>query len=241
MPTPYYKPYWLNQDFLEHHGVKGQSWGKRNGPPYPLDRGKDGRVTKGQKKKKQGLIARLAANHKKKANAKQRVKKAAEEKKEAMSKEELREKLLKSTDPKFIAKHMDLLQTNEIKERLDRINTEANLKKLTVDNSSKKKVDAGMEWVKRIQTVAEATTKAAGAYTSVYNATQLKEKRKEEKDAAKRSEVRKAQQDKENRRTAARLQEIVETYTSSAEDLGDIKVDFDPTTGKLSFQTIKKK
>ena len=22
---------------LEHHGVKGQKWGERNGPPYPLD------------------------------------------------------------------------------------------------------------------------------------------------------------------------------------------------------------
>ena len=23
--------------FLQHHGIKGQKWGKRNGPPYPLD------------------------------------------------------------------------------------------------------------------------------------------------------------------------------------------------------------
>lgn len=22
---------------LYHHGVKGQQWGERNGPPYPLD------------------------------------------------------------------------------------------------------------------------------------------------------------------------------------------------------------
>lgn len=24
-------------DYLEHHGINGQKWGKRNGPPYPLD------------------------------------------------------------------------------------------------------------------------------------------------------------------------------------------------------------
>lgn len=26
------------EDYLSHHGVKGQSWGDRNGPPYPLSR-----------------------------------------------------------------------------------------------------------------------------------------------------------------------------------------------------------
>lgn len=26
-----------NSDFIEHHGILGQKWGKLNGPPYPLD------------------------------------------------------------------------------------------------------------------------------------------------------------------------------------------------------------
>lgn len=26
------------KDWLSHHGIKGQKWGKRNGPPYPLDK-----------------------------------------------------------------------------------------------------------------------------------------------------------------------------------------------------------
>lgn len=26
-----------DQEYLEHHGIEGQKWGKRNGPPYPLD------------------------------------------------------------------------------------------------------------------------------------------------------------------------------------------------------------
>lgn len=25
------------QEYLAHHGILGQKWGKRNGPPYPLD------------------------------------------------------------------------------------------------------------------------------------------------------------------------------------------------------------
>jgi len=28
---------WIYSDELYHHGVKGQKWGERNGPPYPLD------------------------------------------------------------------------------------------------------------------------------------------------------------------------------------------------------------
>ena len=29
---------WTPQyDYLEHHGIDGQKWGHRNGPPYPLD------------------------------------------------------------------------------------------------------------------------------------------------------------------------------------------------------------
>ncbi len=33
-------PNWLKQYHAElmHHGVKGQKWGVRNGPPYPIDR-----------------------------------------------------------------------------------------------------------------------------------------------------------------------------------------------------------
>ena len=28
--------WWFYKDYLMHHGVKGQKWGVRNGPPYPL-------------------------------------------------------------------------------------------------------------------------------------------------------------------------------------------------------------
>ena len=28
----------LDGDYLVHHGIKGQQWGVKNGPPYPLDK-----------------------------------------------------------------------------------------------------------------------------------------------------------------------------------------------------------
>lgn len=46
----------MDQDYLMHHGIKGQSWGVQNGPPYPLDPYKD--YTKAEKKANaEGIVA----------------------------------------------------------------------------------------------------------------------------------------------------------------------------------------
>lgn len=234
MPNPYYNPYWLDQDFLEHHGVKGQSWGKKNGPPYPLSRGKDGKVTQTQKKKKQSLIARIRADRQKKVKAKQKEKaktnKAKEKKKEAsenLSKEELREKLLKSTDPKFIAKHLDLLETREIQDRINRINTEKSLKDLTIDKSSKKKVDKGMEWVKNVSSIADATSKAAKAYNDVLEASGKKEKLDRERS--------------DSKKTAKKLHDLIDDYRKDSDSFDGISMEFDPRTGKISFKAERER
>ncbi len=34
---------------LEHHGIKGQKWGVKNGPPYPLDKNKELSIIKSSK------------------------------------------------------------------------------------------------------------------------------------------------------------------------------------------------
>ena len=39
-----------NQYYLAHHGIVGQKWGKRNGPPYPLNASTHNRVVKRGKK-----------------------------------------------------------------------------------------------------------------------------------------------------------------------------------------------
>lgn len=39
MYTSIYNPYVPQEVFLEHHGIMGQRWGKKNGPPYPLSAG----------------------------------------------------------------------------------------------------------------------------------------------------------------------------------------------------------
>lgn len=44
--------YVYEEDYLFHHGIKGQKWGKQNGPPYPLSKEKHNKVVKKSKKEK---------------------------------------------------------------------------------------------------------------------------------------------------------------------------------------------
>lgn len=37
------------EEILEHHGIDGQKWGVRNGPPYPLERQKGSKLSSKQK------------------------------------------------------------------------------------------------------------------------------------------------------------------------------------------------
>lgn len=234
--NPYYEPYWTQPDELEHHGVKGMKHGVKNGPPYPLDRGKDGKITKTQKKKKASLLDRVRSKvggkKKSKSKSKSSSKPDSTEKKAEFTekqKEELREKLLKSTDPKFIAKHMDLLDTKELKDRIDRINTETSLKKLGSDDN-KKKVDKGMEWINNISKIAETTTKVAGAYTATMNAKEVVSKNKRQEES-----------ERQALSTAKKLDKIVKDYAKNNEAYADIEISIDPKTGKLAFKSTKKK
>lgn len=39
-----------SKNSLEHHGIKGQKWGVRNGPPYPIDKSKRNTLTNAEGK-----------------------------------------------------------------------------------------------------------------------------------------------------------------------------------------------
>ena len=43
-------------DYLAHHGILGQRWGKRNGPPYPLSAGAHSSAEKRLKSKNEGKL-----------------------------------------------------------------------------------------------------------------------------------------------------------------------------------------
>ena len=113
-------------DELYHHGIKGQSWGAQNGPPYPLN-------AAGKASFRKRLKARMkaAVDDRKQRRA---AKKAAKlEEKEAAKAEKRKETLDKlATSPTALYKNRSAYTTQELKDALDRINTEQKLHEMSM-------------------------------------------------------------------------------------------------------------
>lgn len=149
---------------LEHHGIKNQKWGVRRGPPYPIERG--GKSSPSGKKKKFGLLTKIKGGKKKAVKKSPPSSKAKEEKKKE-SNEQIRKKLLTSTDAKYIYEHRDLLTFQELQDRVNRINKENDLKRLTQNKDKKpplKKVEENMQSLSNIVT---SMQKAYTAYSVI--------------------------------------------------------------------------
>lgn len=110
---------------LKHWGIKGMKWGIRR---Y---QNKDGSLTRAGKKRQADNLEKA-----------RQAKKAKQD--EIREREEKRSKLLKSTDASELYKNRDLLSTEEINERLNRLNAEQRLSQLSNQTKS-----TGMEKVNK--------------------------------------------------------------------------------------------
>lgn len=138
----------MTADFLEHYGVKGQKWGVRRTPEQLGHRGESAikRITKKLKQASQ-------------------KKKKKQEKVKQESDEEIRQKVLKSVDPKYIYKHRALLDDRELQGRIDRINKETTLKKLAQPEDQAYKVaKKGDNW---LRTTANMANSVKDIYTAM--------------------------------------------------------------------------
>lgn len=130
--------YPITSDELYHSGTKGMKWGRR------LYQHKDGSLT---------ALGRL--RYGKKGSKNNTIEESIEER---------RSRILKSTDPKELYKNRDILTTNEIKERIDRIDTERRL--ANIAESTKKtgfdRIDKILKIGKKINEVYEFRNTPAG-------------------------------------------------------------------------------
>lgn len=107
--------------YISHHGIAGQKWGVRNGPPYPLaGRGIGGKV---KKKKKFGF-----SNFKKKTS----------DEKEKLDPVAEKERILREGTATEILEHLGELTNKELSDALNRVKWANELR-----NISKSELDKG--------------------------------------------------------------------------------------------------
>lgn len=111
----------IGMEYLEHHQILGAKWGVMNGPPYPLG---SGNHSSSEKKAAEAAGIKVGSDSgkgsidnvkKKKSDAQNKVKKAKKE----LTPEERREKALeaaRSGDKKKIAKYINELSTDELRD-----------------------------------------------------------------------------------------------------------------------------
>ncbi len=122
----------FESNYLAHHGILGQKWGHKNGPPYPLDADKHS-----ANEKKKGWMqslrdkseAKKAAKKKQAALEKARKTKEANKKKQQLKEEyeAKKKKVLESGKPSEVYKYQGAMSNEELRRALDRIDMERRL------------------------------------------------------------------------------------------------------------------
>ena len=147
----------LYGETLSHSGIKGQKWGIMHGPPYPLARGKAGRLPKIKK------IVKSRQSKEEKQATKRALK--AEEKKEALKKNIIEH-------PSKLYKYKDMFSKEELEDILKAIDFDQKLKdvrrgqlKKTIDTA--KDIAIGVTAVKNIAMSAVDLYKSGRDITSI--------------------------------------------------------------------------
>lgn len=123
-----------NNNYFYHHGIDGQKWGKRNGPPYPLNRDSIGRVIKRRENKD---------------NAKQRPTNV-----QAMSIPEAKSRAIASGQVKNVNKYRVYMTDDEVEQAMNRIAWFAKLDSYS-DSQTKSAFDKLDSLMKKVDTVGD--------------------------------------------------------------------------------------
>lgn len=141
----------LYEDYLAHHQIKGAKWGVMHGPPYPLSRGKGGKLP---------AVKKVTSEAKKRREEKkaQKTESRAEEKKE-----QLRKYIVEH--PKTLYKHKDMFSKAELEDILKEIDFDQKLRDVN-RNQFKKTIDT----VKDVATLTISMKNIASGAVDLYKA-----------------------------------------------------------------------
>lgn len=148
----------LYGEHLEHHQIKGAKWGVLHGPPYPLARGKNGRIPK---------IKKITSEAKQRAaerKAEKAVKKAEKNEKNASDKKEQLKKTIIS-NPSLLRKNKDIFTKSELEEIMKEIEFDRRLKDVE-DQEFKRLVSKGQDISNLFGSVAKIGSSAMGIYNT---------------------------------------------------------------------------
>lgn len=126
--------------YLQHHGIEGQQWGVKNGPPYPLER---------QKKRKN------------------KVKKSS--KKNVIKDDGTKENAIRSGNVKLVKKYAYQMSNNELETALRRIDLMERMDSKTPSNAAFNKINAATKKVETINRAGDAGIKAYNNASAVSN------------------------------------------------------------------------
>lgn len=128
---------YFNKDYLEHNGILGQKWGKKNGPPYPLGKGDHSAAEKN--------AAKAAGVKVGKSSGKGSIENVKKNKKPPLTEEEKRLKAEEARlkgDSKNINKYMDKLTTDELRDAQARAQIKKSLAEEKQSKADKEKKEA---------------------------------------------------------------------------------------------------
>lgn len=224
----------LHEDYLAHHQIKGAKWGVMHGPPYPLARGKGGRLPA---VKKTTSAAKLRREEKRAAKAESK----AEDKKAALRKQIVEH-------PNKLYKYKDMFSREELESIINDINFDQKLKDVK-RNNFKKTVDTVKDAalfvssVKTIATSAVDTYKAAQNISDILNKKGAFSKDSGDQKTDKKAEVPKSESSKAStpKEAPTKAEEVKaqrsgsQTKTSTDQKLETISKKADQKQDSLSF------
>lgn len=138
---------------IYHHGIKGQEWGERNGPPYPLDR--NAKRQEAKKRRAAERVKRQAAKKRKRMKRaqarieKSEAKKVEREKAKAEKAKKDHARYLKSAKETY--RHRHEFSADELQEAMKRFQWEKTLRDL-----SQSEIEAGTKAINAILNYGDA-------------------------------------------------------------------------------------